>query len=67
MKHHGTLPDGTIAACGAYHAGDIVIPFTELWDGSGRYMDCKDCGEAVAQAMGGSMRRPADRYGDPNG
>jgi hypothetical protein len=65
MKHHGTLPDESrTAACvrtgtlDAYQAGDVIIPFAELWDGLGRYMDCKPCGEAVAQAMGGSMQRP---------
>ena len=39
-------------------ARDQFVPLEEVNDPDGRYINCPACAEALAQSMGGTLRRP---------
>ena len=36
----------------------VVVPFDEVFDGTGRYINCPECAQTLAELGGGSLRRP---------
>ena len=37
---------------------DVFVPIEEVNDPAGRHINCPVCAEAIAQSLGGSLRRP---------